>query len=164
MDKNFIDLLSALNSHGARYLVVGGYAVSYHSQPRGTKDMDIFYSTDKGNTIAIFQALAEYGAPLAGLAPEDFADPEKMFRFGRPPYQVDFLPILTGVDFEDAWRDRVMVAVADNLEAPYISGDLLKENKRAFGRLQDLADVEAIEHCEQVIREQSEQKRKEKKD
>jgi hypothetical protein len=160
MDRNFVDLLSALNSHGARYLVVGGYAVSYHSQPRGTKDMDIFYSTDKENTTAVFQALAEFGAPMAGIGAEDFADPEKMFRFGRPPYQVDFLPMLTGVDFEDAWRTRVMVAVTDEIEAPYISSDQLKENKRAFGRLQDLADVEAIEHCERVIRMQSEQKEK----
>jgi hypothetical protein len=144
--------------------VVGGYAVSYHSQPRGTKDMDIFYSTDKENTVKVFQALAEYGAPVVGLVPEDFADTEKMFRFGRPPYQVDFLPVLTGVDFEDAWRDRVIVAAADGIEAPYISLELLKENKRAFGRLQDLADVEAIEHCEQVIRKQAGQKQEEKKD
>jgi hypothetical protein len=143
---------------------VGGYAVSYHSQPRGTKDMDIFYSTGKENTIAVFQALAEFGAPMAGLTPEDFADPKKMFRFGRPPYQVDFLPALTGVDFEDAWRDRVMVAATDDVEAPYISVNRLKENKRAFGRLQDLADLEAIEQCEQAIRKQLEQKRSEKKE
>lgn len=164
MDRNFVDLLSALNSHGVRYLVVGGYAVSYHSEPRSTKDMDIFYSTDKENTVAVFRSLADFGAPVAGIVPEDFVDPQKMFRFGRPPYQVDFLPVLTGVDFEDAWRDRVMVAVTDDIEAPYISVDRLKENKRAFGRLQDLADVEAIEHCERVIRGQSEQKRRGKKD
>jgi hypothetical protein len=114
--------------------------------------MDIFYSTDKENAIAVFNALAEYGAPVAGLAPDDFRSQEKMFRFGRPPYQVDFLPILTGIDFEEAWRDRLMVAVTKDVEAPYISAHQLKRNKRAFGRLQDLADIEAIEHCEEVLR------------
>lgn len=164
MDKNFVDLLFALNSHGARYLVVGGYAVSYHSQPRATKDMDIFYSTEKENAVAVFQALAEFGAPVAGLGPEDLMDSAKYFRFGRPPLQVRFFPALAGVDFEDGWRDRVMVNVADGVKVPYISSSQLKENKRIFGRFQDLADVEAIEHCERTIRKQTEQKLRGKKD
>ncbi len=42
MFQDFKDLLSAFNAHGVKYLVVGGYAVSFHSQPRTTKDLDLF--------------------------------------------------------------------------------------------------------------------------
>lgn len=40
MYQDFKDLLSAFHAHGVRYLIVGGYAVSLHGQPRATKDPD----------------------------------------------------------------------------------------------------------------------------
>lgn len=39
---DFNALLSAFNEHRVRYLIVGGYAVAVHAQPRATKDLDIF--------------------------------------------------------------------------------------------------------------------------
>ncbi len=36
MYQDYKDLLSAFRSHGVKYLVVGGFAVIYHSQPRFT--------------------------------------------------------------------------------------------------------------------------------
>jgi hypothetical protein len=65
------ELLSVFNAHGVKYLVVGGHAVSLYSEPRGTKDLDVFIQADHGNSLAVFRALAEYGAPLAGLTPKD---------------------------------------------------------------------------------------------
>ena len=41
MHQDFKELLSAFNAGQVRYLIVGGYAVSYHAQPRATKDLDI---------------------------------------------------------------------------------------------------------------------------
>jgi hypothetical protein len=55
MYQDYKDLLSAFQSHGVKYLVVGGFAVIYHSQPRFTKDMDLFIKADpehhKGATL-----------------------------------------------------------------------------------------------------------------
>jgi hypothetical protein len=39
MVQDYKDLLSAFHAHGVRYLIVGGYAVIYHAQPRFTKDI-----------------------------------------------------------------------------------------------------------------------------
>ncbi len=39
---DFKELLSAFNEHRVKYLIVGGYAVAVHAQPRATKDLDIF--------------------------------------------------------------------------------------------------------------------------
>ena len=72
MLKDQRDLVAALNVHGVKYLVVGGHAVGIHAEPRGTKDLDIFIKADLENSRAIFAALAEYGAPVVGMSPNDF--------------------------------------------------------------------------------------------
>jgi hypothetical protein len=87
MYQDYKDLLSAFQSHGVKYLVVGGFAVIYHSQPRFTKDMDLFIKPDLENATATYDALAEFGVPLQGIRPEDFTDRESFFRFGRHPLE-----------------------------------------------------------------------------
>ena len=92
MFDDFKDLLSAFNAHGVKYLIVGGYAVSFHSQPRATKDLDIFVKADPANARATYAALAAFGEPLGGTSESDLADPNKVIRFGEPPVAVDLLP------------------------------------------------------------------------
>ncbi|HLY54882.1 MAG TPA: nucleotidyltransferase [Stellaceae bacterium] len=146
MHRDFKELLSTLNGEGVRYLIVGGYAVSLHAQPRATKDLDIFIKPDPANADALFRALARFGAPLEGLTPVDFAVPGSFFRMGRPPVMVDILPEIDGVDFDSAWSRRVMetIDVKTGLQAAFIAADDLIAAKLATGRLQDLADVEAL--------------------
>lgn len=107
MYQDYKDLLSAFQSHGVKYLVVGGLAVIYHSQPRFTKDMDLFIKANSENAEAIYAALAQFGAPLQGIRPEDFTDPNVLFRFGREPRGFDILAAIPGVDFDAAWERRL---------------------------------------------------------
>src|SRR5215469_9376037 len=79
------DLLSAFHAHGVKYLIVGGYAVIFHAQPRFTRDIDLFVKADSANARATYAALAEFGAALQGIHPEDFEDRGSFFRFGRDP-------------------------------------------------------------------------------
>ncbi len=106
MYQDYKDLLSVFQSHGVKYLVVGGFAVIYHSQPRFTKDMDLFIKADPANAKATWAALAEFGAPLEGVRPEDFTDSNSFFRFGCEPKGFDILPAIPGVDFDAAWQRR----------------------------------------------------------
>lgn len=149
MHKDFEALLSALNGENVAYLIVGGYAVSLHAQPRATKDLDIFIKADGANAAALFRALAKFGAPLEGLKPEDFTERGSFFRMGTPPAMVDILPDIAGVDFDTAWRRRVMETIdpTTGLQASFISAADLIAAKRAAGRAQDLADAEALEHA-----------------
>jgi hypothetical protein len=89
MFDDFKKLLSVFNAHSVKYLVVGGYAVSFHAQPRATKDLDLFLKADPANAKATFAALASFGAPLANITTDDLADPRKFIRFGREPVAVD---------------------------------------------------------------------------
>ncbi len=93
MFQDYKDLLSAFHPHGVRYLIVGGYAVIFHAQPRFTQDIDFFIKADAANSSAIFAALASFVAPLQGIRPEDFAEPTAFFRFGRDPRGFDVLQI-----------------------------------------------------------------------
>ena len=140
------ELLSVLNAHSVKYLVVGAYAVSVHAQPRATKDLDIWVKPDPENAEYLFSALREFGAPLEGLATADFAERGPFFRMGREPVAVDILTEIPGVEFDSAWERRVEQMVDDggNVEAHFISREDLTAAKLASGRPQDLADVEAL--------------------
>ena len=146
MYQDYKDLLSAFQFHGVKYLVVGGLAVIYHSQPRFTKDMDLFIKADPENAKATYAALAQFGAPLQGVRVEDFIDPHIFFRFGRDPRGFDILVSIPGVDFDAAWSRRVETVIdpASGLKADFISAEDLIASKLASGRPQDLADVDAI--------------------
>ena len=149
MHNDFKELLSALNDEKVKYLVVGGYAVSLHAQPRATKDLDILVKPDKANAAALFRAFAKFGAPLEGLTPGDFTEPGSFFRMGTPPVMVDILPQIAGVEFDHAWRRRIMETIdaETGLQAPFISAPDLITAKQAAGRAQDLADAEALRNA-----------------
>lgn len=53
MHKDFEELLSVFNAHGVRCLIIGGYAVSIHAQPRATRDIDILIGQDVANSEAV---------------------------------------------------------------------------------------------------------------
>ena len=144
MYSDFKELLSALNAHRVRYLIVGGYAVSFHAEPRATKDLDILISPDTENSKAVYAALAQFGAPIEGLSAKDFAEPDGFFRMGTPPVMVDILPKIGGVEFEGAWQRRVNAQVDESLTASFISRDDLLAAKISAGRAQDLVDVAAL--------------------
>ena len=147
MYQDYKDLLSAFHAHGVKYLIVGGYAVIFHAQPRFTKDIDLFIKADLANGQAVYAALASFGAPLTGIRPEDFAEPGCFFRFGRDPRGFDILPHLTGVEFDAAWDRRVegLLDQATGLTVPFISKEDLISAKLASGRPQDLADADAVQ-------------------
>ena len=108
--------------------------------------MDLFIKADPANAKATYAALAEFGAPLQGIRPEDFTDRNSFFRFGREPKGFDILPSIPGVDFDAAWERRVEIVVdpATGLKANFISAEDLIASKLASGRLQDLADADAM--------------------
>ena len=146
MHPDFKELLSIFNAHGVKYLIVGGYAVSFHAQPRATKDIDLLIKPDADNAKAVYTALAKFGAPVEGLTPEDLREPGKFFRMGREPVAVDILLEIDGVDFDRAWERRVegVIDLASSLTAHFISSADLIAAKVAAGRPQDLADVAAL--------------------
>ena len=153
MYPDFKELLSVLNAHRVKYLVVGAYAVSVHAQPRATKDLDIWIQPDLENAKAVYAALREFGAPLEGLAIGDFVERGPFFHMGREPVAVDILTEIAGVEFNAAWERRVVTAIdaARGLTANLISRDDLIAAKLASGRPQDIADLDALRKARKAV-------------
>ncbi len=144
MNRNFVEMLSALSDARADYLVVGGWAVAAHGFPRFTGDCDIWIRTTPDNARRVFAALAAFGASLDALREEDLASPGIVFQIGLPPQRIDIITDLEGIDFDQAWPRRVHVSVG-GIEVPMIGLDDLIANKRATGRPRDLIDIAELE-------------------
>jgi hypothetical protein len=144
MNPDFKDLLSVFSAQGVEHLVVGAHALAAHGHVRATKDLDVWVRPSAENAARVLRALIAFGAPLHDLSIEDLSRPGLVFQIGVPPVRIDVLTALDGVEFEAAWRER-MEARFGGLAVPVISRRDLIRNKRATGRLQDLADVERLE-------------------
>lgn len=144
VNRDFRDLFAALNAAGARYLVVGGYAVAFHAEPRFTKDLDIWVEASGPNAARVMTALREFGTPLANLADGDLAQPELVFQIGIPPNRIDLVTSIEGVAFSEAWPRRASTRYGDQPIA-VIGREDLTENKRACGRPQDLLDLDLLQ-------------------
>ena len=147
MLSDYTELLSILNARRVKYLVIGAYAVAIHAQPRATKDLDILVKADPENARALFAALAEFGAPLEGLAPEGLAERGLLLRMGHEPVAVDILSDIPGVDFDAAWERRVdgVIDPAGGFMAHFTSGNDVMAARATAGRSQGIADVTAIQ-------------------
>jgi len=148
VNSDFSDLLRIFNDNHVRYLVVGGYAVVQYAEPRFTKDLDVWISTDASNAESVYKALLEFGAPLQGLTAKDFAEDGYFFQMGVPPVRVDVLMGIPGVKFEECWKRRFEVDF-DGLKVSFISKQDLITAKRASGRPQDLIDADLLSDTDQ---------------
>src|SRR5262245_26737223 len=144
MNRDFKDLLSAFSAQGVEYLVVGAHALAAHGHVRATKDLDVWVRPSAENSPRVIQALKAFGAPLHDLTSDDLSRPGLIFQIGVPPVRVDVITSIDGVDFAAAWPDRLL-ANLEGQQVPVLSRHHLIANKKAAGRLQDLADVEALD-------------------
>jgi hypothetical protein len=141
---DFADLLAVLARFGVEYIVVGGYAYGFHAPPRYTKDIDIWYRGTDENRAKLARALADFGAPASLVSTAQSAGPDEVLFLGEEPARVDFLQHIEGVVFDECYP-RASVAEWHDTKLRVLSIDDLIANKRAVGRLRDLADVEKLE-------------------
>ena len=144
MNSDFKELLNTFNEHEVKYLIVGGHAVMFYSEPRYTKDLDLWVEASAENATRVFRALARFGAPLSGVSEADFATEGFFYQIGRPPVRVDILMSIDGVSFAEAWPQRQPGLLA-GVQTWYIGRHELIRNKRASGRHIDLHDAEQLE-------------------
>lgn len=144
VNSDFSDLLSELNAGDARYLIVGGYAVFFHGQPRYTKDLDVWVEPSAENAVRVVEALRRFGAPLHDLSVADLSSPGITFQMGNAPNRIDILTDVASLSFPEAWSRRVEGRYGVQRMWLLSRADLIA-NKRAVGRPQDLEDVRLLE-------------------
>ena len=137
--KEFIELLSALDVH---FVIVGAFAVAYHGYFRYTSDIDLFVDNSAENAKQILRAIEQFGFSDLNLTVEDFSD-DQIVQLGVAPNRIDVMTFLSGVSFDEVWDSRDQ-AELDGVSVSFISREMLKRNKKACGRNQDLADLEYL--------------------
>jgi hypothetical protein len=142
--KDLREFIESLNSHGVEYLVVGAHALAFHGRPRYTGDIDLLLRPALENAARLEQVLIKFSFASLGLKAADFLHPERIVQLGVAPNRIDLLTSLTGVTFDEAWDQRVPGELG-GIPVAFLSREILIKNKRATGRTQDAADVEALE-------------------
>lgn len=143
LPNDFKEFLKLLNSKGAEYLLVGGFAVTYYGYPRPTGDMDLWVGIHPDNASLLVDALKEFGFNVPNLRKELFLKDDQIIRMGVPPYRIELLTTISGVEFDDCYQRRVLAEI-DGVETAVISLEDLKSNKAAADRNKDRNDLENL--------------------
>jgi hypothetical protein len=133
-----------LNSRGVDCVIVGAQSLAFHGRPRYTGHLDILVRPTPENARLLVDLLKQFGFAHSGFKETDFIEPEQMIQLGRAPNRIDLLSSISGVSTDEALASKVS-AELDGIPVYIISKDALIRNKRAIGRKQDLADLEALE-------------------
>ena len=148
LNKDFRDILSAFCEEQVEFMLVGAYALAAHGLPRATGDIDLWVKNSTENAERVWRALENFGAPLSNLTKNDLTSPDTIIQLGATPRRIDILTKITGVEFEEAEAERLMVSI-EGIEIPVIGRNHLIQNKKAVGRPQDEADVSRLEESRQ---------------
>lgn len=148
--QDFEDMLTLLHRHGVKYLVIGGLAFIFHAKPRYTKDMDLWVEPSEENIQRANCALAEFGSPTM-MAPDE---PTQIVQIGVAPDRIDLLVIAGGLDFDKAWKRRI-VRRYGGAEANWIDLDGLIEIKSGIESPRHQEDVRVLREVKRM-REQAE--------
>lgn len=140
MNSDFRDLLQQCAGDEVRYLVIGGYAVIHHSEPRFTRDLDIWLEPTEQNAVRAARALRKFGIPLIEVTQADLAVPGTQLMVGMPPCAIDLLTSCPPMVFAECWENRATV-VDRGLTIQFMGKADLMIAKEATGRPQDLADL-----------------------
>jgi cobalamin biosynthesis Mg chelatase CobN len=151
VEKDYRDFLRLLGAKKAKYLIVGGYAYSYHAEPRYTKDIDILVEATRENGTRVVAAIAEFWGMEPGVKAADFLRRDMIIQLGLAPVRIDIITKCAGIEFQSAWENRIKARYGD-LDVLFISLEDLIKNKRAVGRDRDLLDAKYLERVKKAKR------------
>lgn len=137
---DFKEFLQLLDANGVEYLLIGGYAVGYHGYVRATADMDIWVALNPVNAAKAVATLRQFGFTPPELSEDLFLAPDNIVRMGVPPFRIEVITSISGVDFEQCFAERVVDTI-DGILVNIISLPRLKINKQASGPDKDLVDL-----------------------
>jgi hypothetical protein len=144
VNPDFNDLFKTFNDCHVEYLVVGAHAVMFYARPRYTKDLDVWVNPTPENAQCVWNALADFGAPLQDVTVASFTDPDLVYQVGVPPNRFDIMMGLPGVTFAEAWAHREQSSYGGTPISIMGRQELIRV-KRAAGRPQDLLDIQELE-------------------
>ena len=149
--EDLVRICRALNDAGARYILIGGFAVIAHGGARTTKDIDLLVDASPENVVRVKQALRI----LEDHAVDDVADTD-VARYAvvriADEIVVDLMALACGIDYNDAAKDSRSLAI-EGVEIPVASPATLIRTKNTV-RPSDAADRRYLEELLRAERAQ----------
>jgi hypothetical protein len=142
---DYKNLLRLFNGRGVDYIVVGAYAMAAHGVVRATGDINLLVRPTGENASAVYDALVEFGAPLAGISADDFAVTGTVYQIGVVPSRIDILTQIDGLSYDEAGS---VVLNVEDLSVPFLDLGSLKRNKASTGRAKDRLDLELLKESD----------------
>ncbi|MCX5716614.1 MAG: nucleotidyltransferase [Candidatus Omnitrophica bacterium] len=124
-------------------MVIGAYAVAFYTEPRYTKDLDIWVSNDTANIKRLYKALVDFGAPLKNVFVEDFANKKMIYQIGVAPVRIDIIMNLPGLKFENAWEKRKKTNYG-HVPINILGIEELVSSKKRTKRERDILDIKKL--------------------
>lgn len=137
--EDVVGICRELNRLGAKYVVVGGFAVIEAGYPRTTGDIDLLVDPALENEVKVFEALATL--PDRAVHELDAGDIGK-FTVVRVSDEVlvDLMAKASGISYEEA-KGHVHVRELDGVKIPFANPDLLWRMKCRTHRAKDQGDL-----------------------
>jgi len=148
-EQDFIDFIELLNLHNVDYMIVGAHALAYHGRPRHTGDLDIWIKPSYENAARMIAVLNDFGFGSLGLTENDFLKDSYVTQLGYPPLRIDILNAISGVEFDEAYANKVKGEV-DALKVNFINVNEFIKNKEATGRQKDLGDIASLRKSKKI--------------
>lgn len=139
VEDDLVLICRRLNELGARYLVVGGFAIIYGGYPRSTMDIDLVLATDLENEALVFQALEVLpDKAVRELRPGEVA--QYIVVRVADEVVVDLMRSASGIEYAEAARD-VIIRQVQGVPIPFASPRLLWRMKVHTHREKDAGDL-----------------------
>jgi hypothetical protein len=133
------DLCRELNQRGAKYVVIGGFAMRAAEYNRTTMDVDLMVATDAENEAKVFAALSTLPDNAARELQPGELQKYNVIRVGDE-ILVDLMRSAAGIDYAEAARD-VVIREVDGVPIPFASPRLLWRMKSVTHREKDTDDL-----------------------
>ncbi|MCK5687532.1 nucleotidyltransferase [bacterium] len=144
LNQDYKEMLQVLKKYEVEFIIIGAYALAAHGYPRSTMDIDIWVKCEIENSIKLFKALKEFGAPLIGVDSSTFTEEGIVYQIGVAPCRIDLFTKLSGNVSYDQAKNRAIVFEFDGVSVPILSIEDLIINKLATNRPKDIEDVEML--------------------
>ena len=134
---DLVFLCRRLNEAGAKYLVIGGFAIIQHGFARATEDVDLLIDVSPENFARVQTAMmALPDGAVREVSADDFR--EHLVVRVADEFVVDLMRQACGIEYAEASKDMAMMRVQDVL-IPFANPRLLLRMKQTY-RVKDEPD------------------------
>jgi predicted nucleotidyltransferase len=148
---DLVRICRALNDAGARYILIGGFAVIAHGGARTTKDIDLLIDAATENVARVKRALRVLEDHAADEVEETDVARYTVVRVADE-IVVDLMALACGIDYDAAATDKRTLTI-DGVEIPVASPATLIRTKNTI-RPSDAADRRYLEEVLRAEREE----------